>query len=121
MTKASLICRTTTQSAAVHRGTGRTDGPLRWPDRVGQRRGRPSPGVISGSTKRLTGHSPPVIDTLLAATALEHDLYLVTRNVGAGDERSADLRSVDGRYGQLSTEPDAPIAPLIENGETAPF
>jgi len=23
-----------------------------------------------------------VIDTLLAATALEHDLYLVTRNVG---------------------------------------
>ena len=39
-------------------------------------------GVISGSTKRLTGRSPPVIDTLLAATALEHDLYLVTRNVG---------------------------------------
>jgi predicted nucleic acid-binding protein len=35
-------------------------------------------GVISGSTKRLTGHSPPVIDTLLAAIALEHDLYLVT-------------------------------------------
>jgi toxin FitB len=24
-----------------------------------------------------------VIDTLVAATALEHDLYLVTRNVGA--------------------------------------
>jgi predicted nucleic acid-binding protein len=38
-------------------------------------------GVISGTTKRATGHSPPVIDTLLAATALEHDLYLVTRNV----------------------------------------
>jgi len=37
-------------------------------------------GVISGTTKRLTGHSPPVIDTLFAATALEHDLYLVTRN-----------------------------------------
>ena len=38
-------------------------------------------GVISGTTKRLTGHSPPVIDTLFAATALEHDLYFVTRNV----------------------------------------
>jgi len=38
-------------------------------------------GVISGTAKRLTGHSPPVIDTLFAAAALEHDLYLVTRNV----------------------------------------
>ena len=38
-------------------------------------------GVISGTAKRLSGHAPPVIDTLLAATALEHDLYLVTRNV----------------------------------------
>lgn len=38
-------------------------------------------GAISGEVKRLTGHSPPVIDTLLAATAIEHDLYLATRNV----------------------------------------
>jgi predicted nucleic acid-binding protein len=38
-------------------------------------------GAISGTVKRLSGHSPPVIDTLFAATALEHDLYLVTRNV----------------------------------------
>jgi predicted nucleic acid-binding protein len=38
-------------------------------------------GAISGATKQLTGHPPPVIDTLFAATALEHDLYLVTRNV----------------------------------------
>ena len=37
-------------------------------------------GVISGETKRQTGHSPAVIDTLLAATAIEHDLFLVTRN-----------------------------------------
>src|SRR3984893_246777 len=37
-------------------------------------------GVISGTTRRVTGHSPPVIDTLFAATALEYDLYLVTRN-----------------------------------------
>jgi hypothetical protein len=38
-------------------------------------------GEISGATKQRTGHAPPVIDTLLAATALEHDLFLVTRNV----------------------------------------
>ena len=38
-------------------------------------------GAISGATKRLTRQSPPVIDTLLAATAIEHDLCLVTRNV----------------------------------------
>jgi predicted nucleic acid-binding protein len=38
-------------------------------------------GRISGEGKRVSGHSPPVIDTLLAATAIEHDLYLVTRNV----------------------------------------
>ena len=38
-------------------------------------------GAISGETKRITGHSPSVIDTLLAATAIEHQLYLATRNV----------------------------------------
>ncbi len=38
-------------------------------------------GRISGEVKRLSGHAPPVIDTMLAATAIEHDLYLVTRNV----------------------------------------
>jgi len=39
-------------------------------------------GRISGEVKRGSGgHSPPVIDTLLAATAIERDLYLVTRNV----------------------------------------
>jgi predicted nucleic acid-binding protein len=38
-------------------------------------------GGISGQVKRLTGHSPSVVDTLLAATALEHDLYFATRNV----------------------------------------
>jgi len=37
-------------------------------------------GAISGEVKRLTGHSPSVIDTLLAATAIEHNLYLATRN-----------------------------------------
>jgi predicted nucleic acid-binding protein len=38
-------------------------------------------GRISGEVKRANGHAPPVIDTMLAATAIEHDLYLVTRNV----------------------------------------
>jgi len=38
-------------------------------------------GLISGTVRRQTGHPPPVIETLLAATSIEHDLYLVTRNV----------------------------------------
>lgn len=38
-------------------------------------------GRVSGEIKRTSGHAPPVVDTLLAATALEHDLYLATRNV----------------------------------------
>ena len=38
-------------------------------------------GGISGRVRRTTGHPPPVVDTLLAATAQEFDLYLATRNV----------------------------------------
>jgi predicted nucleic acid-binding protein len=38
-------------------------------------------GRISGEVKRQSGHAPPVIDTMLAATAINLDLYLVTRNV----------------------------------------
>ncbi len=38
-------------------------------------------GRVSGTIKRTTGLSPPVVDTLMAATAIEHDLYLATRNV----------------------------------------
>lgn len=38
-------------------------------------------GRISGDVKRQSGHAPPVIDTMLAATAINLDLYLVTRNV----------------------------------------
>ncbi|HVC61338.1 MAG TPA: hypothetical protein VND19_13365 [Acetobacteraceae bacterium] len=38
-------------------------------------------GVISGDVKCQTGQTPPVIDTPLAATAIEHDLCLVTRNL----------------------------------------
>lgn len=37
-------------------------------------------GAISGEVRRRTRQTPPVIDTLLAATALEHDLILATRN-----------------------------------------
>lgn len=38
-------------------------------------------GRLSGSMLRASGAAPSVIDTMLAATALEHDLHLVTRNV----------------------------------------
>lgn len=38
-------------------------------------------GTLAGRIQRETNHPPPVIDTLLAATALEHGLCLVTRNV----------------------------------------
>ena len=38
-------------------------------------------GRISGRVKRVTGHPPAVIVSMLAATAIEHNLYLVTRNV----------------------------------------
>lgn len=38
-------------------------------------------GVISGTVKRETGAAPSVIDTLLAATAIENRMFLVTRNV----------------------------------------
>lgn len=38
-------------------------------------------GVISRRVKLKTGHAPSVADTMLAATAIEHNLYLVTRNV----------------------------------------
>ena len=38
-------------------------------------------GAVSGDVKRLTGQAPPAIDTLLAATALENRLFLVTRNI----------------------------------------
>lgn len=38
-------------------------------------------GRISGTIMRETGMAPSVVDTLLGATAVEHDLHFVTRNV----------------------------------------
>lgn len=38
-------------------------------------------GRLSGAMLRADGRPPSVIDTMLAATALEHDLHFVTRNV----------------------------------------
>ena len=38
-------------------------------------------GRLSGKIHRDTGHPPPVIDTLFAATAIEAGLCFVTRNV----------------------------------------
>ena len=37
-------------------------------------------GALAGRIQRETGHPPPVLDALLAATALETNLYFVTRN-----------------------------------------
>jgi toxin FitB len=38
-------------------------------------------GRLAGEISRARGKAPAVIDTLLATTAIEHDLWLVTRNV----------------------------------------
>ena len=38
-------------------------------------------GALAGAIHRDTGHPPPVIDMLFAATALENELCFVTRNV----------------------------------------
>ena len=48
-------------------------------------------GLISGTVQRLTGRAPPVIDTLLAATAIERALWLVTRNVKDVQDTGAAL------------------------------
>jgi predicted nucleic acid-binding protein len=37
-------------------------------------------GALSGRIRRDVGHPPSVVDTLLAATAIEARLYFVTRN-----------------------------------------
>jgi len=66
-------------------------------------------GMISGTVKRLTGHSPPVIDTLFAATALEHDLYLVTRNVR--DVRASGAVIFDPWHDDPAKFPLSPFPP----------
>jgi hypothetical protein len=48
-------------------------------------------GVVSGKIRRDTGHPPPVIDTLFAATAIENGLCFVTRNVKDVIETGAEL------------------------------
>jgi predicted nucleic acid-binding protein len=48
-------------------------------------------GTIMGDVQRQTGRPPGVIDTLLAATAIEHDLFLVTRNVKDVSESGAAI------------------------------
>jgi toxin FitB len=57
-------------------------------DRIVRRWGR-----LSGEGRRVSGHAPPVIDTMLAATAIDHDLYLATRNVK--DARSSGATIFD--------------------------
>lgn len=57
-------------------------------DSIVRRRGR-----ISGAALGATGMSLPVVDTLLAATAIEHGLVLATRNVK--DVRDTGARVFD--------------------------
>jgi predicted nucleic acid-binding protein len=64
-------------------------------------------GALSGAVKRQTGETPPVIDTLLAATAIEHDLCLVTRNVRDVRHSGAVL---------LNPWEDAPTGPVTNPG-----
>lgn len=65
-------------------------------------------GAISGTTKRLTGHAPPVIDTLFAASALEHNLYLATRNIS--DVRSSGAAVFDPWSDDPAAFPLSPAA-----------
>jgi toxin FitB len=48
-------------------------------------------GALSGKIRRDTGHPPSVIDTLLAATAIEHNLCFVTRNIRDVANTGAEL------------------------------
>lgn len=48
-------------------------------------------GIMSGKIHRDTGHPPPVIDTLLAASALENGLCFVTRNLKDVAQTGAEL------------------------------
>jgi hypothetical protein len=48
-------------------------------------------GALAGRVHRQTGRAPPVIDTLLAAVAIEHDHCLVTRNVKDVEATGADI------------------------------
>jgi hypothetical protein len=49
----------------------------------GEQRHRPPLRAHAGRTKRTAGHPPSVIDTRLAASAIEAQLYLVTHNDAA--------------------------------------
>lgn len=48
-------------------------------------------GALSGKIRRETGHPPPVIDTMFAATAIEHVLCFVTRNIRDVTASGAEL------------------------------
>ena len=63
-------------------------------------------GRISGEVKKDTGHPPPVVDTLLAATAIEYELYLVTRN--AKDTKSPGAMVFDPWTDDPATFPRSP-------------
>jgi predicted nucleic acid-binding protein len=64
-------------------------------------------GRISGEIKRESRHAPPVIDTMLAATAIEHELYLVTRNVK--DTRPSGAMVFDPWNDEVEKFPLSPV------------
>jgi len=53
-------------------------------------------GTVSGTVRRDTGHPPPVIDTLLAATALNHDLSGDAERTRCAPKWRRRLQSVGG-------------------------
>ena len=65
----------------LRRGSRRHPGAVRRPNPARKRSGASAiGGLIGRMPARAPGHPPSVIDTLLAATAIEARLYLVTRN-----------------------------------------
>lgn len=64
-------------------------------------------GRLSGEAKRLTGHAAPVIDTMLAATAIDNDLYLATRNVK--DTKASGATVFDPWHDDVAKFPLSPL------------
>ncbi|WP_413992136.1 type II toxin-antitoxin system VapC family toxin [Labrys okinawensis] len=64
-------------------------------------------GSISGRVKRDTGHPPPVIDTLMAATAIEADLYLVSRS--KRDLQRSGAAIFDPWHDDITASPLSPL------------
>ena len=72
-------------------------------------------GRISGEAKRASGHPPPVIDALVAASATEHDLYLVTRSAKDTEPTGVTVFNRWNDHAQnVSLEPAHRTAPIAK-------